>query len=439
MTGPVYLLTACALLLLGMRQQFTVPHTGLGQSPAQLLALAGAACWLLTRMVGQRGVSGLRALRVVIGAQLVAAVASYAAGMLLWHGSDQLSAADQALVTECTLALFALFVVEAVRTRRQLETVLRGIVLAGALSAAFAIVQSLANVDLAAKFKLPGLKVTASTLVDQLLRDGVVRPQGSAAHPLELGAITTILIPIGLALTLSARRRWPWACATALIAGGAAVSLSRSAVVGLLVALAVMVPRWPVRRVAGIASMAAVAAFLVFLSGSRVASALFDLLSSGSHDYSLQSRANGRSYVWAHFADHFWFGQGLGTYDVPRQPVLDNQYLDQVMETGVIGLLLLIAVLVAAFVYAFRASRVALDPAVSELASGLSGSMAALLVIYAIIDASGFVQISTLTWLLVGLTGAAWRLAETLPTESAPAGSPSILTLSGINSGEPDR
>lgn len=409
------LLTGCAALLIAMRQSFTVPFTGLGQSPAQLLALAAAACWILTRLVGQRGVGGQRALRLVIGAQLVAAVASYAAGMLLPHDSDQLTSADRSLLIQCTLSLFALFIFEALRTRRQIETVLQALVLAGALSAIFAILQSIAHVDLAASFRPPGLRVTESTLSSQL-REGLLRPQGSAAHPLELGAIMTALIPLGLGLTMSARRQgrppWLWVAATALIAGGAAVSLSRSAAVGVLAALVVMVPHWPIRRLATVAAAVAAMAAAAFLSGSRVASALFALFSSGSHDYSLESRAEGRSYVSANFARHLWLGQGLGTYQIPRQPVLDNQYLDQLMESGLIGLILLIAVLVTAFVLAIRAVGHQLDPAAAELASAIAGSLAAVLVTYAILDASGFVQISTLTWLLVGLSGAVWRLRE---------------------------
>ena len=113
---------------------------------------------------------------------------------------------------------------------------LRGVVVAGAISAFYAVLQTFGGIDLAPDVRIPVLlKADTATLVTDLMRAGTVRPQGASGHPLELSAILTILTPIAVGVTLHARarhERWiPWALACMLIMGGALTTVSRSAVV----------------------------------------------------------------------------------------------------------------------------------------------------------------------------------------------------------------
>ncbi|HSV64497.1 MAG TPA: O-antigen ligase family protein [Mycobacteriales bacterium] len=408
------LLAVTAVALLGFRQQFKVPYTGLGLSPAQLLVLAAGVLWVVTRLVGQPGRLGVRALRIAIGFVVLSALLSYAVAMLAVLPTEKYADSQQALVSVLTLSAFSMFVLEALRSRQQIELVLRCLLIAGALSALFALVQSTVHLDLAASFRPPGLKGTA-TLAESF-RAGLVRARGTAQHPLEFGAVTSALIPLGLGVTFAARRRgraaWPWGAITLVIAAGAVVSLSRSAVIGVACAVAVMASRWSVRRLMGLLAGVGALVAAAVLGGSKTASALGSLFTSGSHDYSLESRAAGRSYAFRVLFDHLWLGQGLGTYDIPRQPILDNQYLDQVIESGIVGLLAMVAVLVVAVRYAVRSVSRQRDPVAAELASGVAGAIVTIITTDAVLDSAAFVQISTIGALLVGLSGALWCLSQ---------------------------
>ena len=402
-----------AVLLTGTRQAFTVPFTGLGLSPAQLILFALAGLWVVTRAVGQRAPAGLGLLSAVVVVRMTSTLLSYGVDSAHALTADQRSATNQAIATELVAGTVVIVIATLLRSRRDIELVLRALVIGATLSAAFAVIQYGTGVDLAARLRLPGLHEAAAAPAVALVREGLVRAQGSAAAPLELGAVMTVLIPVAIALFFSARRRgessWFWALAVVVMAGGAVVSLSRSIFLGLGVALLIMITRWPLRRTAVVLAICATSFVAALASGAAVVSATVTVLTKGSDDFSLGSRSNGRSYVLMHFVDHLWLGQGPGTYDLTTQPVLDNQYLSQLIETGVLGLLLLVAVLVCAFGYALRAAsrRAASDAA--ELATGLAGAMAAVLVVSAVLDTAGFVQIFTLIWLLIGLCAAIWR------------------------------
>lgn len=419
-------LAVAAFLLIATRQAYTVRFTGLGLSAAQLILFVLAALWVVTRLTGQRDANRVGVLSALPLVLLGVALVSYALSHRGLLTADQLTDSDHAL-ERLVLAVGVVVVVPAlVRRPADLELVLRALAAGGALSALFALVRFATGLDVAASLYLPGLTEGAgSTAEVVLLRGGLERPQGAAATPLELGGVLTMLVPVALGLFFAARRRggraWPWAAVAAVTAAGGAVTLSRSVFVGLAVALLVMAPRWPVRRAAG--TVAAVAALVVVaaLAAGGFVSTVADLLVHGSNDYSLASRADGRSYVWTTFAQHFWLGQGPGTYDLGTQPVLDNEYLSQLMETGVLGLLALVAVLGVALAYALAAAgRRWAGRDTAELANGLAGAVAALIVISTILDVSAFVQISTLLWLLVGLVAASWRITADRPATVTP-------------------
>jgi putative inorganic carbon (HCO3(-)) transporter len=413
--GVVGAVVVAAFLLVGTRQNFTVPYTGLGFSPAQLIFFVLGALWIVTRLVGQRARAGLGVLSILVAVQFALSLASYGLSQSRFLTSDIRTQSDRSVLILSTVSVLVIVLATVLRTRRDIELVLRGLVVGGTLNGVLAIISYAGGGDIAARIRLPGLRDAGTTAAVALVREGVTRPQGAAATPLELGGVMTALVPIALGVFFAARRRgepaWPWAAAAAVMTLGGTVSLSRSVLLGLTAALIVMVPRWPVKRAVIALIGAVIAAGAVVASGAKIVSNFVNLVVHGSQDYSLGSRSDGRSYVWTHFAQHFWLGQGLGTYDLDTQKVLDNQYLSQLMETGVLGLLLLAALMVCALLYALRARALSTSPDLAELANGVAGALVAVLVISAVLDTSGFVQIFTLIWVLIGVAGALWRLA----------------------------
>lgn len=408
--GP-WILAAGGFFLLGMRQTFTVPLT-FGLSLGQFLVYIGAALWAL---VGARSKCGVVSggFVIAVSGYLVASLVSYGAAMNRGTVIRGLEFGDRYVFSDLALTAMVVAIVAMVTTTARVELVIKGLLLGGALSSLFAIVRLLTGTDLAALFILPGLKASDFQLVTSLAREGIDRPQGSAGHPLELAGVLTVIIPLGIAVLAVARQRrercWPWALCTALLICGALVTVSRSVVVGLSAAVVIMAWRWSIGRFAAVLLTGAAAIGLGLLFNVQVFGAIAASFANVSTDSSIASREVGAAYVVAHFRDHFWVGQGAGMYPAYRQPVLDNQYLSRLMETGALGLVSFVVLIGVAVLLALRASA-ATDPVVAELAGGISGSLVALAVISLILDVSGFIQIWTVTWILVALSAVLWRL-----------------------------
>ncbi len=406
-------LAVAGFLLLGMRQSFTVPMT-FGQSLAQFLLFGGAALWALTRLAGQRFPTGLRLLTCAMLFYVSATAISYANSSVRGVPPAAQTLADRYLFTDVVLLFLMFFVTTVVVTARDLDLVLKGLLAGATVSALFGLVQVATGVELAPMFRLPGLKYDDFQLVRDLTRGGLSRPQGSAGHPLELGAVLTVMVPIGIGLTLSARargERWLlWAACTTVVAAGAAATVSRSAIIGTAVALLVMAWRWPIRRLAVIAAGALGVAVVGWLSGSKLFAALSGSFLGAATDSSVVSRTIGADYVAEHFADALVTGQGAGTYPALNQPVLDNQYFSRLMETGLLGLSSYLLLLAVAIWFALRAST-RLGPELADTARAIAGALCALGLIGFILDSSGFAQMWFLTFLLIALSGVAVRLA----------------------------
>lgn len=444
-TGAAVLVVAMVLLF-GMRQSFTVPGA-LGLSPAALIVFVAGLLWVLTRILGQRDRAYLGLLSASVVLYVTASLMSFASLASRPTPPAILDGSQANLVTEFALVTVFFFIVTVIRTRVALEWVCRGLIVGGAISAMFGIVQYATGVDLAAALKPPLLNDHGSVLTVALLREGFARPQGSAGHPLELSAVLTVLVPIALGVVYSARangrRSWPWVMVSVVLVAGAALTLSRSAVVGLAVAIAVMAWKWPVRRVISLVAIVAVPVVVAYVTDSKLLNAFVQVFANSSTDSSLQSRDRGREFVLEHFSDQLWFGHGTATYSARGYPVLDNQYLGRLMETGLFGVVTFVVLLVAGFGYSVFAARRFFERArrhpnasanrgsdrgMYELTSGIAAAIAAIAVVALILDVSGFTQIWLLMWILIALAGSAFYVAR---EEGSAAGAEAELTAPG--------
>jgi polysaccharide biosynthesis protein PslJ len=115
------------------------------------------------------------------------------------------------------------------------------------------------------------------------------------------------------------------------------------------------------------------------------------------------------------FGDKPWFGWGLGTFDPRIYFYLDNQYLGTLIETGIVGLvtmaaLFLIGLFTARSVY--RMSKLAGLTRLGELGRALAASMFVVITSFITFDALAFRMVAGMLFVLLGLIGAAWRIAR---------------------------
>lgn len=422
----VYYIAAAEFLVLGMRQTYTVPFT-FGFSLGQFLLMIASVLWALTWLAGQRYTLEPHVLIAAMLTYLLSLVLSYTAEKADGFRFTPDDNSDLALLTDLRLVILAVFLLTVIGTSRDLDIVVKGLILGGTLSSLTALIMYATGVDLAPMFRLPGLKFSDFTLVRHLMRGDVIRMQGSAGHPLELGGVLTVLWPLSIGVALSNRRRkarsWPWALCAATIFAGMLVSVSRSAIVGGTVALLVMAWRWPLGRVLAAAGAAMMAVVLTAVISPGVYDAFLKAFTGTQNDPSFESRAIGVQFVLNNFTKTLWFGRGIGTWNLW---VLDNQYLSRLIEAGVIGLGAYIIVLAVPLALALRASRRA-PPELSDLIRGIAAALSAVMVINLVLDTAAFPQIWTLTWILIAFAGISWRLF------------PPKVALARVQDGQADR
>jgi O-antigen ligase len=426
---PALSLFAALQLLLPTR--YVVGSLGAAGAPARLVGL-GIALWWLTDWLGQpwppsRVKQPLKAFAFVF---VAAVLASYLVGAQRPTSQTEILAADRSVLNVLAWVGLSLAAIDAIPSRARLDTLLRRVVLFGSLVAGLGIAQFITGQSLIQYLKLPGL-------VDKGVDDGIqlrgsfVRPSGTATHPLEFGVTLSMLLPIALhyAVSDAGRRsslsRW---LPAALIAVALPLSISRSAIICVGVAIGLLLISWPRRLRRGVYAVGT--ALLLGLAGALPGflRTFLELFTGMSNDSSTQSRTGSYALAWTFISRSPLFGRGTGTF-LPQYRILDNQYLGSLIEIGFVGVLSLIAFFAAGCVTAWRLRPIA-SPAsplsnTPALAPALSAAIAGGAVSFAFFDAFSFAMTPSSVFLLIGCAGALLRLEtegdSEPPQEHAPA------------------
>ncbi len=144
---------------------------------------------------------------------------------------------------------------------------------------------------------------------------------------------------------------------------------------------------------------------LVHLVSPGAIGSLFSA-SSGASSSSTSHRIGDFSDVAPDVVARPLLGRGYGTLD-PDQPKLfrinDDEYIDQIWEVGVVGLLAYIGMILAPIVIARRAIR-SRDPVISSLSLAGAGACFSFLVANALFDTLSFPQAPYMFFIVAALT-----------------------------------
>ena len=257
---------------------------------------------------------------------------------------------------------------------------------------------------------------------------GLVRAVASADHPIALGVLFATVLPLAVGLAFSVSRRW-W-IAVCLIAVGVLATASRTPLLAVLaggVVLTVLRPREvrsllplliPLIVVVKLALPGSIATVknAFFPPGGLVAQqtrlgAEADPLLAGGRVRQLgpQLRLASRTPV---------FGQGYGTRQtgffnpLRNAPILDNQWLGLVLETGIAGIVGWVWLILRAIrrLGARARARPGRD---GWLAAALAASIAGFAVGMFTYDSLAFVQEAFVFWMIVALASSALALEAT--------------------------
>jgi polysaccharide biosynthesis protein PslJ len=421
----VSVLTTVLFLIMLIPERLVFKPLGAAGRPGVLLCVVCLLWWINVTLVRGLGRSGRSQIaRIAITPFCMSVLISYVVAMSRPIDSIEVRSADRGLINLCAWAGVWLLTAEGIGDQDRLERLLKRLSYFGAVMAGIGIIQFLTGVDVSQWIVIPGL--SANTDAESLLRNGLNRPASTTAHPIEFGVVMAMLIPLALHQLFYAKPegvRWA-RIRLLLIATAAVMSLSRSAMLGLVVAGIMLTPNLPKerRRQLGWATLG----FLVlmkFLAPGLIGTIL-QLFTGITSDDSSTSRTGSYAAVSSYIEQRPIFGRGFGTF-LPSYHILDNQLLGTLIETGVVGLISLLFLLLVGAVRAWRTAKRVADPERRSLGISLATAAAIPAVSFATFDAFGFSVITILTFFIGGCCCAYVRMNPT-PTkqEPAPSGNP---------------
>jgi hypothetical protein len=408
-------LTLCTILFIPMKRYAFPASLPFHLEPYRFVVGCILVAWLGSLLIDQRLAlrrSGFEApIFALFGAILISIVANI----------RRVDAVGTDFVKTLTffLSYFLIFwlIVNVVRRPRDIDSLVRLLVYGGGALGFFALVEQATNFNIFNHISsvFPLLKYQPG-LDPELARGGRLRVYASAQHPIALGAAFAVLLPLAAYRALvSGQRRW-WLAGTFMILGLLATR-SRTGVL-MLVAIGVIyiflrpnqVKRaWP----AVLPLLVAVHLVLPGTLGSLKES-LFPKQGLVAEQTNAQV-GSGRLATLGPALRHELVGnpisgEGFGTrisvpdqyVPVPNGPILDDQWLGIVLETGVLGTLAFAWL----FGYALRrmggAARRDFSPR-GELLVALAAGVGAYAVGMFTYDAFAFIQVTFLVFIFLAL------------------------------------
>ena len=413
--GPVTLLSLYVTLLVVVPARFVVGPLGAVGTPAVLLGLVALWWWFTSHFIlGESHAPGFQPMRAMVLGFLGVTLLTYGVGFLRPLDGVQMRSADRSLIAYAAMAGIALLALDGIESRERLEVLLRRVVLAVVFMGLVGIVQFSTGYDPSETLRPPGLRLNGELYA--IAENFVVRRvSGTALHAIEFGVVLAMVLPIALYNALEAppgRRAARWAC---LLVIGTAIpmSVSRSAVVGLAVAMLVILPAWSWPR-----RVKAMGAMVVFAVGIRAAvpgllGTIKNLFLEAPRDSSILARTDDYDSVFEVFWDAPWLGGGLGTFLPESFRYLDNQYLGTMLEMGAVGLVTLLLLFVVGMSVSRGARRRAVRAEDRHLGQALAASVAAAAVTSATFDGLSFPIYAGMLFLVLGCAGTLWRFTTT--------------------------
>lgn len=402
------------VVLLAVPSSMKVARLGSLGAPTTLVGLAAFLwwCWYHLHRSARRE-AGVQPVRWALAALLLATLISYIGAFVNPLPGDEVSPADTALVRLIALSGIVLVANDGVRTTARLHTLTRWFVTGAALIGGLSILQFVTGQLWTDRISIPGFARDDAYGLNS--RQGLARAAGTASHPLELGAVLAMALPLAIVLAKAERTfRLRTLVPTLLIVLGIVLTLSRSALVCTAVSVILLLPAlsraW---RIVG-AIGAVVLAGVLYLMVPGLIGTLRGLFLGLATDPSVQSRTGALDLVADFVGRSPWIGRGLGTF-LPKYWILDNMYLQLLIEVGIVGVLALLGLAGTAIGCAVKGRRRFESGLNTDLGTALIAAIAAGTISLVFFDAFAFPQATFSLFLFIGVAGAYLELSRHQP------------------------
>jgi hypothetical protein len=402
------MLTVYLVLLLAIPSGVAISALGTLGRPSLIWGLVLLGWWVIARLQARATWPSVsQPVRFMCVAFLVVVLVSFAAAMLRGQPEDQTSPAITAIIRVLSWTGVLLVAIDGIRTLPDLTRMARRIGIGVGLLAALGLTQFLTGQALVDFFgSIPGLSMVGGLGE----REGAIRSSGTAMHPLEYATALNAALPLVIAAAISHgfRSNHPdrdlrWWLPVGLISISALVAVSRSATIGLAVAVISMIPALRGRLRLVVIGVSALLGIVVFTAVPGLLSTTVRLFTGAGYDPSTQSRANALDRVPEFMSTSPLFGSGFGIF-LPRYYIFDNQWALMAIEVGILGVLGFAAIFIAG-IWSAGQARHTDDPDFRLLGYSLAASMFNVAVLFAFFDGLSFPIAGGMLFLLAGLCG----------------------------------
>ena len=411
----VTILSVYLVLLYGVPSNRAIPALGSAGSVAVVWGLGAALWWgwyQIQRTKPDEHHTGARPVRIAAFLLFGSFLLSFVAAMTRPLPAEETGPADTSMVRLVAWTGILLLASDGLFSFERFMTLVRRLTMVGGLYAALGLLQFATNRSFVDLVSIPGL-VTREGYDSIETRGGLTRAASTATHPLEYAMVLAMVLPIAITMALYDRKRAAtvrWGI-VAVVTLALALSGSRSAYIGMLAGLVVLIPTLTRRMRWTFAAAAVGVVAVLYVAAPRVITNVRYSFVALADDTSATSRTDSYGLVFDMFQRSPFFGRGFGTF-LPDYRILDNQYLQLLIEVGLVGLMGLGGLLVTSIACALSARRNSADQLMRGVGVALAASVVSGAALLALFDAFSFPQAAGSLFLALGLCGSYWRLSR---------------------------
>ncbi|TQL48979.1 O-antigen ligase-like membrane protein [Ornithinicoccus hortensis] len=424
----VAFLTVYLILALLVPSSLRVGALGAAGSPAMLWALVGLLSWVSSRLSHKVPlIWNLGIVPTAMGIFVGAVTVSYIHSMLRGVPDLEGSTADTGLLRVVAWAGIVLLAHDGIDSWDRFLVLMRRMVILGAILGMLGVAQFVTGQSLIGWISVPGLSPgDIPTGIQE--RGGFVRAAGTAIHPLEYGVAQCLILPVALSLAFYDRQWRPavrWLCVASIFLA-TALSVSRSALIGLGFVVVIMILGWPRRyRIVSLVGVGATAV-VIYLMVPGLGGTVLRTFSDVGRDSSTTSRTDAAAEAQQVIAHAPYFGRGFGTF-LPEYVIFDNQHLLSLVEVGVMGTLAL-ALLFCSALYCARVGRRNAGSGLSrDFGQAFTAAITSTVVLLAFFDGLSFPMVGNVLFLVLGLSALYYRLTKEDDSVSVEANTALVL------------
>jgi polysaccharide biosynthesis protein PslJ len=391
----VTLATAYLAALLFIPSSLIFSPLGGAGTPATILSLLillwYAAGWLTGKVVP----SGAgRPIRLAMLAFALAVLASFVAAMTRTIPAPEVLSAGRGLITVLSWSALIVVLSQGISRYEQIDVIMRRAVVFGSVVALIEIFEFFTGINVTNFLQIPGLSLNIDFSTLQT-RGTFYRPSSTATDPIEFGVAMAILLPFALHQALDPARsgrirKW---LPVVLIGFAIPASVSRSGVIGAVIALLFLVPTWKPRQRRGflVALLPCLAAIKVAAPGllGTLGAYFTDLFHTAGEGSVASTRVAAWSLDWPYISARPIFGRGWATFLPVTYSWTDDIYL---YLTGI--------------QCAAAGRRKTQDQCRRHFGQALVAAIVAVVVTSATFDSISFPMVGGLTFLVLGIAGA---------------------------------